>query len=89
MRWSTLFEEHRGLSTSATEKVAVDAYSKLLPGALGPYRTILATTAPVTIDQSGIMNTISSDRSSLAPNRMQLQSDMVDDKRQTPSENTA
>lgn len=53
-------------------------YSELVPRALGPF-SALKTSLTIAIDQDKIQNMISSDRTSLAPSRAQLQDDMVED----------
>lgn len=58
--------------------MVVEAYSKILPRALGPHRVTLYTSGTVTIYQDGIPNTIFSYCGSLAPKSMQAQDDMVD-----------
>lgn len=67
------------LQTSAADKMAVEAYFKLLSLAVGPYHVTYTTPQTVKIEQDGITNNISADRASLPPTHMQLQNDIVHD----------
>lgn len=64
--------------TSAANKMAVKAHSKLLRRTFGPYLVTLTTLNTITIDQDEILNSISADWASLAAIHMQLQDDIVD-----------
>lgn len=68
-----VYVDYRPLSTSTADKMTVEVYSKLLSGALGPYRVTLTTSHTFTIDQDRIKNTFSADCALLAPTHVQLQ----------------
>lgn len=67
------------LSTSAADKMAAEAYFKLLPCALGPYRVTSTISHSTNIDPNGTPITIFSNQALLAPAHMLLQDDIVDD----------
>lgn len=81
-----VYVDFQPFSTSAPDKRAVEAFSKLLPRALGPYHFISTKSNTVTIEQDGIPNMISLDCALLAANSMKPQDYMVDDEQQSPNE---
>lgn len=61
-----IYIDHPPLSTATADKIAVEAYLKLLPRTFAPYSVSSTTSHTTIIDQNRIPNTISADRSSLA-----------------------
>lgn len=77
------------LSTYAPDKMAMEAYSKLLSHVFGPL--CIASTTSLTNDlyQEGASNDISADQASVAPPQIQSLDNIIDDKHDQSLSNTS
>lgn len=74
-----VYVNYPALLTSTRDKMAAEAYTELLPRAVGPYFVISTTSYIISLDQDGVPNTIPADSASRAPMHMQLKENIVDD----------
>lgn len=66
------------LKTSAAERLATGSYCKLVSQKLGPFRIVENWPSTATIDEDGILKTVSIDRKTLAPTSTTVQDVMED-----------